>query len=288
MKSKLETSRLLVSCPDQRGIVAAVTSFLYAQGANILHSDQHSDPEQGHFTLRVEWDRAGFQLSDGSFAPAFREIADRFAMQWRLSHSDRRRRVAVFVSSQLHCLADLLYRRDAGELDCEIPLVIGNHPVGEALARFHGVDFHHLPLDAGSDKAQVERQQRKLLSDHAIDLVVLARYMQILSPEFVAAYAGQVINIHHSFLPAFIGAKPYHQAYARGVKLIGATSHYVTEVLDEGPIIAQDVTRITHRDPIEGLVEKGRDLERVVLSRAVRLHLEDRVVVHGNKTVVFE
>jgi formyltetrahydrofolate deformylase len=281
------TATLVVSCPDRMGIVAAISNFLFEHRGNILHSDQHSDREQGLFTLRTEWALEGFGLEPAEFADAFRPLAERFSMQWRISRSDAPRRVAILVSKQLHCLSDLLYRHGAGELNCVPALVLSNHGDGEALARFHGVPFARVEVTP-ADKTQAEARQRDLLAKHGIELVVLARYMQVLSPAFVAEWPNRIINIHHSFLPAFTGAKPYHQAYERGVKLIGATSHYVTDTLDEGPIIDQDVIRISHRDPVDGLVEKGRDLERVVLSRAVRRHLEDRIVVHGNKTIVFE
>jgi formyltetrahydrofolate deformylase len=208
-------------------------------------------------------------------------------MDWHLELSSTATRMAIFVSQHLHCYADLLYRHQSGELACEIPLIISNHPGGRALAEFHGIPFHHIET-AGGIKAEIEGRQIALLEEHGIDLVVLARYMQILSPHFVSRYPNRIINVHHSFLPAFTGAKPYHRAFERGVKLIGSTSHYVTEVLDDGPIIDQDVTRISHRDQLEDLIEKGRDLERVVLSRAVRWRLAHRILSYGSKTVVFD
>jgi formyltetrahydrofolate deformylase len=233
--------------------------------------------------MRVEWDLQDFDLD--RFRVEFAHLAESLAMQWRIEVSSSRPRVAILVSHYLHCLADILYRHNSGELGCAIELVIGNHPDGEVMANRYGVPFHHIPITKGD--IQAEKRQRELLSSHAIDLIVLARYMQILSPEFVADYRSRIINVHHSFLPAFIGSKPYHQAFARGVKLIGASSHYVTERLDEGPIIEQDVARISHRDQVEDLVAIGRDLERMVLSRAVRWHLEHRILCYDNKTVVF-
>jgi formyltetrahydrofolate deformylase len=278
---------LLIDCPDQRGLVAAVSTFLYEHNANILHADQHRDDEANLFFMRVEWDLEGFDIPLDSFSAHFEPLARRFSMNWRIESSTRRLRVALFVSRHLHCLADLLYRRHSGELPCEIPLIVSNHSDGAALAGHYGIPFHLIPVPA-DDKAEAESRQLALLEEHAIDLVVLARYMQVLSPRFVERYPQRIINVHHSFLPAFTGARPYHAAYRRGVKLIGATSHYVTEVLDDGPIIEQDVIRISHRDQIRDLVEKGRDLERIVLSRAVRWRLEHRILCYGNKTVVFD
>lgn len=272
---------LLVDCPDRKGIVAAISEFLYHHHANILHNDQHQDADLGLFLSRVEWDLAGFGLPVAEFGAAFQPIAAKFGMRWRLETSAQRLRVAIFVSKYRHCLADLLYRHDSGELACEIPVIISNHDDARRLAEFYRIPYEHL-----ADKD--ESRAVALLAKHRIDLVVLARYMQILSPEFVAQYPQRIINVHHSFLPAFSGARPYHRAFERGVKLIGATSHYVTEVLDDGPIIEQDVMRISHRDQLEDLLEKGRDLERTVLSRAVRWHIDHRILVYAKKTVVFD
>ncbi len=282
-----ETATLLISCPDRKGIVAAIAEFLYRHNANILHADQHQDAELGLFLMRVEWDLADFSIPLDTFAQAFAPVAEAFAMDWRLARSSDRPRVALFVSRYDHCLADLLYRHRAGELPCDIPLIVSNHGDTRSLAEFYGVPFHEIPVTT-ENKAEAEARQLALLRDARIDLVVLARYMQVLSPDFVAAHPRRIINIHHSFLPAFHGARPYHRAYERGVKLIGATSHYVTEILDDGPIIEQDVARITHRNTVDELVRKGRDLEKIVLSRAVRWHLENRVLVYGNRTVVFD
>ena len=281
------TAVLLISCPDQKGLVAAIADFLLRHDANILHADQHQDAELKLFLMRVEWDLADFRLGLSEFEPAFQPIAQRFQMQWRLALSSYRPRMAIFVSKYDHCLADLLYRHQAGELHCEIPLIISNHPDTHWLAEAYRIPFQHMPVQKDS-KREVERDQLALLRHHHVDFIVLARYMQVLSPEFIHHYPNRIINIHHSFLPAFHGARPYHQAYQRGVKLIGATSHYVTEVLDDGPIIEQDVVRISHRDQLEDLIQKGADLEKIVLSRAVRWHIENRVLVYANKTVVFD
>ncbi len=239
------------------------------------------------FFMRVEWALEEFDLSPETLRTEFEPIARRLDMNWRVEYSSRRLRTAIFVSGYTHCLVDLLHRHRSGELRCELPIIVGNHEDAAPLAQFFGIPFHYVPVTKES-KAEAERRQIELVEENRIDLVVLARYMQILSPEFVAKYPRRIINVHHSFLPAFSGAKPYHAAFQRGVKLIGATSHYVTAVLDDGPIIEQDVTRVSHRDQLDDLIEKGRDLERVVLSRAVRWHLEHRILVCGNKTVVFD
>ena len=281
------TATLLITCPDTKGIVAAIADFLYQHNANILHADQHQDAENNLFLMRVEWDLEGFNLTEASFDAAFRSIASKFNMQWQLKLSQHKTRVAIMVSQYDHCLADLLHRHKSGELACEIPLVISNHRDTEDIVKFYGIDFHHIAVTK-DNKAQAEAAQFKLFADYNIDLIVLARYMQILSAEFVARYPQKIINIHHSFLPAFIGAKPYHRAFERGVKLIGATGHYVTEVLDEGPIIEQDIDRISHRDQVEDLIQKGRDLERSVLAKAVRWHIENRILLYANKTVIFD
>ncbi len=276
---------LLLDCPDRKGLVATVSGLLYRYGANITHADQHQDHEAGLFFMRVEWTRNGFDLT--AFRDEFQNVAADLQMRWRLELLSERPRVAIFVSQYLHCLVDLLHKQQFGELHCEIPLIISNHPQAEALARFHAVEFRHIPVQPESKRAS-EEAQLQWLRDSGIELVILARYMQILSPEFVHEYPSRIINVHHSFLPAFMGARPYHAAFRRGVKLIGATSHYVTEELDDGPIIEQDVARISHRDEVEDLIKKGRDLERVVLSRAVMWHLEHRILCYGNKTVIFD
>lgn len=278
---------LLISCPDQKGLVAAIADFLLLHNANILHADQHQDSEKKLFLMRVEWDLAGFTLDLADFAAAFRSVAERFGMAWHLAESSRKPRMAVFVSKFDHCLADLLYRYQSGELHCELPLVISNHEDTRWLADAYRVPYQHLAVNR-DNKADTERMQLAILRDLKIDFIVLARYMQVLSADFIRHFPNRIINIHHSFLPAFHGAKPYHRAFERGVKLIGATAHYVTETLDDGPIIEQDVARISHRDSLEDLVTKGADLEKVVLSRAVKWHLDNRVLVYANKTVVFD
>jgi len=283
-----DSAVLLIDCPDRKGLVASVASLLYQRGANILHADQHQDHDLGLFFMRVEWaldspDR--FDL-DG-FKTAFATLAAELGMRWQLISRARQTRVALFCSQYLHCMADLLDRWKSGELHCDIPLIISNHREVEPLAGFYGIPFEFVPITPAT-RAAAEARQLELLARHGVELVVLARYMQILSPAFVARYPASIINVHHSFLPAFTGARPYHAAHARGVKLIGATSHYVTGLLDDGPIIEQDVARISHRDQVEDLVDRGRDLERIVLSRAVRWHLDRRILCYGNKTVVFD
>ncbi len=275
------TAILLVDCPDAKGIVASISDFLYRHDANILHADQHQDADAGLFFTRVEWELGDFGLPMADFGKAFEPVAKKFAMRWRVETSGRRPRVAVFCSQHTHCIADLLYRHEAGELACEIPVIISNHEDARRLAEFYGIAFESIP-------GKAEDRLLKVLAQHDVDLIVLARYMQVLSAEFVARYPQRIINVHHSFLPAFVGARPYHQAYERGVKLIGATSHFVTETLDDGPIIEQDVVRISHQDQVEDLIQKGRDLERTVLSRAVRWQIERRILVYANKTVVFD
>ncbi|MCZ2154701.1 MAG: formyltetrahydrofolate deformylase [Bryobacterales bacterium] len=286
--SQVESATLLINCPDRRGLVAAVSGFLYRIGANILHADQHQDNEQGLFFMRVEWALEGVSLRGDAFRTAFeREVAHPNAMQWRVEESARIPRVAVFTSHYDHCLLDLLHRQHSGELRCEIPLVISNHESGREIAEFYGAAFEHVAV-IKDRKEEAESRQLELLGLYNIDLIVLARYMQVLSAQFVHHYPQRIINVHHSFLPAFVGARPYQAAFERGVKLIGATSHYVTEELDQGPIIEQDVVRISHRDQLPDLIQKGRDLERAVLSRAVRWHLEHRILLYGKKTVVFD
>lgn len=281
------TAILLVSCPDRKGIVAAIADFIFQHNGNILHCDEHADEESNLFLTRVEFDPADLDFDLADFASYFDPIAAKFQMNWRLARSACRPRMVILVSKYDHCLVDLLYRHQSGELHCEIPLVISNHPDNQPVA-----DFYRIPYEVVSvpkeNKVVAEQKIRALLRQHNPDFLVLARYMQILSNEFVNEYPQRIINIHHSFLPAFVGAKPYQQAFQRGVKLIGATSHYVTEVLDDGPIIEQDVVRISHRDSLDDLLQKGRDLEKVVLSRAVRWHIENRVLLYGNKTVVFD
>lgn len=278
---------LLVACQDRKGIVASLAQVLYGHGANILDSDQHSDPIAGMFFQRLRFDMSTLTTDRVSLENGIKEVGERLAMEWRLSYGAKVRRVALFVSKLEHCLYDLLIRHRAGELACEVAMVVSNHPDAESIARHFGVPFHHVPVTADT-KAEAEARATELVESAGVDLIVLARYMQILSPAFVARWESRIINIHHSFLPAFVGANPYRQAYEKGVKLIGATSHYVTADLDQGPIIEQAVARCSHRDSVEDLVRKGRDLEKRVLAQAVRAHLDDRILVYAGKTVVFD
>ncbi len=277
---------LLVACPDRKGLVAALARLLYEHGANILSAQQHADRPSSMFFQRIHFDTTELDIARGALEDLLRIECGRFGMRWRIAYSDRPKRMAIFVSRFEHCLYDLLIRHRLGELACEIPLVISNHPELASVAAQFGVPYHAIPVRAETKRAQEEQAQR-LLEAERVDLIVLARYMQVLSDAFVARWPERIINIHHGFLPAFSGARPYHQALERGVKLIGATAHYATSELDEGPIIAQDVEPCSHRDTVEDLVRKGRDVERVVLARAVRGHLEDRILVHGRRTIVF-
>jgi formyltetrahydrofolate deformylase len=281
------TATLLVSCPDRKGLVAALAQLLYGHGANILDADQHTDSAEGQFFQRIRFDLSEIHTDRLTLERAIGEVAQRFQMRSRLAYSDRRKRVAIFVSRYDHCLQDLLMRHRSGEIVCDIPVVVSNHPDLEPVAKKFGIPFHHFPISK-EDKLETERREIELLERLQIDVVILARYMQVLSAEFVGRYDERIINIHHSFLPSFAGQKPYHQAHERGVKLVGVTAHYASAVLDAGPIIEQDVIRVTHRDSVDDMVRKGRDLEKLVLARAVRWHLEDRVLVYGNKTVVFD
>jgi formyltetrahydrofolate deformylase len=282
-----QRATLLVSCPDRKGLVAALAQLLYGHGANILDADQHTDSAASMFFQRIRFDLRELHTDRVALERGIGDVAERFDMKWRLSYSDAVKRVAIFVSKYDHCLYDLLLRHRAGELSCEFPLIVSNHPDLAPVAEQFGVPFRVFAIDKGN-KAQQEQAQWGLLDEQRIDLVVLARYMQILSGEFTARYPNRIINIHHSFLPAFVGSKPYHRACERGVKLIGATAHYATSDLDEGPIIEQDVARTSHRDSVEDLVRRGRDLEKTCLARAVKWHVEDRILVYNNKTVVFD
>ena len=279
------TATLLVSCRDRTGLVAALSQFVFANGGNIIDLDQHAEHESGLFFMRLQWSLARFGLDRAGIAAALGAMAGELGLEWSIIWSDERTKVAVFASKTPHCLYDLLLAQQLGELGGDIAVVVSNHAALAPVAAHFDIPFVHLPV--GADKAAAEREQERVLAERGIGLAVLARYMQILSPGFVARWQGRVINIHHSFLPAFVGAKPYHQAKERGVKLIGATAHYVTSQLDQGPIIEQDVARVSHRDDVEELVRKGRDLERRTLTRAVRLHLERRVLISGNRTIVF-
>ncbi len=278
---------LLMHCPDQSGIVAVVTDFININGGNILYLDQYVDRENRIFFMRIEWDLSQFIIPEDKIEEYFHSLcAQKYCINFSLYFSDRIPRMAIFVSKMSHCLYDLLARYTAGEWEVEIPLIISNHPDMEIAAKRFGIDYKYFPITK-ENKAEQEAAELALLKEYDIEFIVLARYMQIVSPEFISRFPNRIINIHHSFLPAFIGAKPYHAAFERGVKLIGATSHYVTSDLDAGPIIEQDITRISHKDPVASLIRKGRDLEKIVLSRAVEKHIERKILVYQNKTVVF-
>lgn len=281
------TGILRIVCPDRRGIVAAVSGFLFDHGANVLDAQQHTDAAEGTFFMRVEFDLESLALSRPSIRERFEPVARRFSMTWGLRFSDDIPAMGLMVSRMEHCLIDLLARHRMGELRVRIPLIISNHPHLAPVAAAFGVPFEVVPVSQ-QDRPAAEGRALDLLQQAGCHFVVLARYMQIVGPSFLAAFPMAVINIHHGFVPAFTGARPYHQALERGVKLIGATSHYATEILDDGPIIDQDFIRVTHRDSVGDLIRKGRDIERVVLARAVHAHAEDRIVVHGRRTVVFD
>jgi len=286
MKSDLPTATLLVSCPDQKGLVAKIANFIYSHDGNIIHADQHTDFNTGLFLTRVEWQLDGFALTREEIAPAFAQCCACFVAKWQLFFSDRKPRMSIWVSKQEHCLLDLLWRSRSGEFAVDVPLIISNHPDLQYIADQFGIDYCHIPITK-DNKSQQEAQQLEMLQKYQIDLVVLAKYMQVITPNFINQFA-EIINIHHSFLPAFVGANAYHKAYQRGVKIIGATAHYVTDDLDAGPIIEQDIINISHRDDVKDLICKGKDLERLVLARAVKLHLQNRILVYGNRTVVFK
>jgi formyltetrahydrofolate deformylase len=280
-------ARMLIACPDQPGIVAAVSRFLFEQGANIVQSDQHSmDPEGGMFFIRIEFDLEQLDQRLPELRESFALIASKFSMQWQLFRASERKRLAIFVSKEDHCLLELLWQWQAGDLPAEIAMVISNHSDMQATVEQFGIPYYHVPVTAET-KSEAEQRQLELTLGH-VDTIILARYMQIVSPKFLEYFPNQIINIHHSFLPAFVGGKPYAQAYKRGVKIIGATAHFVTEELDGGPIIEQDVQRVNHKATIEDLKRMGRHIERIVLARAVAWHLEDRILVRENKTVVFD
>jgi len=287
-KKHSETAILRMHCPDQPGIVSRVTDFIHRNNGNIVALDQHTDRDEGRFFMRVEWELKNFEIKPDQIQPAFEfAIATPCKMTWKLHFSDYIPRMAIFVSKMSHCLYDILARYQCGEMKVEIPLVISNHKDLEKVVTNFGIKFIHMPITA-ENKQQQEQKELEILKEHKVDFIVLARYMQILSQSFVNNFPDRVINIHHSFLPAFVGAKPYHAAFARGVKIIGATSHYVTTDLDAGPIIDQDVARITHHDNVKDLIQKGRDVEKIVLSRAVMAHLNRKTLVYKNKTIVFQ
>ena len=278
---------LLISCPDKRGINAKVCNFIFENHGNIEHADQHIDNQTNTFFMRIEWSLQGFKIEKNAIAREFKPLAEEFKMAWTLHFTDKIPRVAIFVSQHLHCIYDLLLRHKSNQFICEIPLIVSNHSDARNIADIFNMRFMEFPISK-ENKANQEKQQIELLRGEKIDLIILARYMQIFNKQFVDEFPNMIINIHHSFLPAFVGSKPYQQAYRKGVKIIGATSHYVTKELDTGPIIEQDTVRISHRDTLDDLVRKGQDLEKVVLSKAVRWHLERKILVYNNKTVIFD
>ena len=283
-----ETAILLISCPDRKGILSEVTTFIFKNNGNIIRADQHIDYQKSIFFARIEWDLTEFLIPKDEIKEAFSPIAKKFQMDYTIRFNTEIQNVAIFVSKYDHCLYDLLYRFKSNELKGgKVKLIISNHEDLRPIAQMYNIPYYCFPKTK-ENKLKVEKKEIQLLKKEKIDLIILARYMQILSPQFVNEFKNKIINIHHSFLPAFVGAKPYHRAYERGVKIIGATSHYVTEEVDQGPIIEQDVVRITHRDTIQDMIRKGRDLEKIVLARAVRWHLEHKILVYDNKTVIFD
>ncbi|SMO71017.1 formyltetrahydrofolate deformylase [Saccharicrinis carchari] len=287
MENNENTAIIKIHCPDQKGIVARVTDFINLHHGNIISVDQHVDHEDNLFSMRVSWDLRGFNMPREEIRPTFQKfLGDPYQMKWTLNFTDEVPRMAIFVSKASHCLYDLLARYQSGEFKVKIPVVIGNHNILEPVARQFGIDFVHIPITAET-KAEQEKKEIEILQSYKIDFVVLARYMQVLSQDFINHYPEKVINIHHSFLPAFAGARPYHAAHKRGVKIIGATSHYVTSDLDAGPIIEQDIARISHHDSVKDLIQKGKDVEKIVLSRAVKAHIERKTLVYKNRTIIF-
>ncbi len=285
--TKPQTATLLIHCPDQSGILATMTSFINDNGGNIVYLSQHVDRVENIFFMRVVWDLHDFSIPKSKIAETFEMLyADRYKMEFQLYFNDRLPRMAIFVSKMSHCLFDLLARYTAGEWKVDIPMIVSNHEDLRTTAEQFNISYYHIPITK-ENKAEQEAATISLMRENEVDFVVLARYMQILSPQFIEAYPNKIINIHHSFLPAFVGAKPYHAAFERGVKLVGATSHYVTNDLDAGPIIEQDITRISHRDSVASIIHKGRDIEKIVLSHAVEKHIEHKILVYGNKTVIF-
>lgn len=283
----MKTAKLLLHCPDQPGILAEVTDFITVNKGNIIYLDQYVDHVENIFFMRIEWELESFLVPQEKIEDYFETLyAQKYGMSFRLYFSDVKPRMAIFVSKMSHCLFDLLARYTAGEWNVEIPLIISNHPDLQHVAERFGILFHLFPITKETKEEQ-EKKEMELLAKHKVNFIVLARYMQVISEKMIDAYPNRIINIHHSFLPAFVGAKPYHAAFERGVKIIGATSHYVTTELDAGPIIEQDVVRITHKDTVQDLVNKGKDLEKIVLSRAVQKHIERKVLAYKNKTVIF-
>lgn len=283
----IDQAILLIQCKDQKGIVAAVSEFLFSHNGNILEIDQHIEEEMGDFFMRVKWELTGFSIEKDFIAEVFEEtVAGKFQMNYKLHFNHPRPRMAIFVSKLSHCLFDILGRHYSGEFQVDIPLIISNHDILKPVAEGFGIPFYHSPITP-ENKEEQEAKQLEVMRKYRIDFVVLARYMQIVSPGFIARYPNKIINIHHSFLPAFVGARPYHAAHKRGVKIIGATGHYVTEELDAGPIIEQDIARVRHHNSVASLVQIGQDVEKLVLSKAIKYHIEQRVMVMGNRTVIF-
>ena len=278
---------LLISCRDRKGLVSRISNFVFERGGNILNLNEHVDSDEKYFFARIAWDLKTFSIPAEEIANAFAPLAREFEAEWKIKFTGESMRAALFVSKYEHCLQEILWRKRLGEYNVEFPLIISNHNDMKPLADYYGIPYFVFPIDKGN-KDEQEKAQLALLKEHSIETVVLARYMQVLSPHFVETYPNQIINIHHSFLPAFVGSNPYKQAYERGVKIIGATSHYVTNELDDGPIIEQDIVRISHKDKVDDLVRKGRDLERVILARALYYHAQHRILVHGKKTIVFD
>ena len=281
------TAILLLSCPDQTGLVSRISEFIFKHGGNIIDLDEHVDLINDIFSIRVEWDMQRFKIPPEDIEDAFSNVVTEFHANWKIRFSGTNMNIAIFVSKYEHCLLEILWRHKLGEFPINISLVISNHHDLEYLANQNDIPFYHFPIN-DEKRSEIEEKELGLLRKYQVETIVLARYMQVLSPNFVSKYTNQIINIHHSFLPAFAGGNPYKQAYERGVKIIGATSHYVTEEIDEGPIIEQDITRITHKDAIQDLIRKGRDLERIVLARALHYHSEHRVLAHGKRTIVFD
>lgn len=287
MEDKNLTAILLLSCPDRIGLVSRLSHFIFERGGNILDLDEHVDPEEQIFSIRIAWDMKDFSISSSDLDDAFTPLAREFRATWKIRFQEKRIKVAILVSKYDHCLNEILWRNKMGEFQIEIPFIMSNHPDLESVANLYGIPYYLFPITQ-ENKMHQEKKELELLAEHDVDTIVLARYMQILSPGFVKRYPNKIINIHHSFLPAFAGSNPYKQAFERGVKIIGATSHYVTEELDEGPIIAQDIMRISHKDRLKDLKRKGRDLERLVLANALHYHSEHRVLVRGRKTILFD
>jgi formyltetrahydrofolate deformylase len=287
MKDKNLTATLLLSCPDRRGIVSQIAQFIFERSGNIIDLDEHVDEDDHIFFLRVTWDMITFSVPPDKLEEEFRPIAREYQAKWFIRLNQNKRKIAIFVSKYAHCLQEILWRHELGEFDTEIALIISNHPDLGVLAERYHIPFHVFQITT-ENKTFQETKELELIQHQRIDTIILARYMQVLSPTIVEKYEHRILNIHHSFLPAFAGANPYKQAYERGVKIVGATCHYVTEVLDEGPIIEQDIIRISHKDSLDDLIRKGRDLERLVLARGLRLHLQDRILVDGRKTVIFD